>query len=114
MSAQTSSIMKTLRLLICALPLSAAALLAQPTDGHMPPPGPPGEPGRRPPPPLMAVLDTNHDGILSAEEIANAPKSLLLLDKNGDGQLTPEELRPPRPEGGGPGGHKREGTPGGK
>jgi hypothetical protein len=45
----------------------------------------------------MAALDTNGDGILSADEIANAPQSLLKLDKNGDGQLTPDEFRPPRP-----------------
>ncbi len=36
----------------------------------------------------MEALDTNHDGELSAEEIANAPASLKKLDKNGDGKLT--------------------------
>ena len=103
--------MKTLKLLLCALPLTAAALLAQPADENAPPPnGPKGEHGRRPPPPVMAVLDANHDGILSAEEIANASKALLTLDKNGDGQLTLDELRPPRPEDG-PGGHHGH-TPG--
>ena len=53
--------------------------------------------------PVMMALDTNGDGILSADEIANASASLLKLDKNGDGQLTMEELRPPRgkPPGGG-------------
>jgi len=47
----------------------------------------------------MATLDTNHDGVLSAEEIANAAASLLKLDKNGDGKLTQDEMRPPRPGG---------------
>lgn len=66
--------------------------------------GKPGGPGHRPPPPVIAVLDANHDGVLDMTEIANASKALLTLDKNGDGQLTREELRPPRPEGdaGGP------------
>ena len=55
------------------------------------------EGGRRPRPPIIAALDLNHDGIISADEIAKAPESLKRLDKNGDGQLTPDELRPPRP-----------------
>jgi hypothetical protein len=40
------------------------------------------------------ALDTNHDGQLSADEIANASASLLTLDKNGDGILTHDELCP--------------------
>ena len=62
----------------------------------------------------MEALDTNHDGILSAEEIANAPASLKKLDKNGDGQLTEEELRPPPPggRGGPPRGQPGPGDPG--
>lgn len=106
--------MKLIRIFLCALPLSAAALLAQPADENTPPPGGPrgpGEHGRRPPPPVMHVLDANHDGVLSADEIANASKALLMLDKNGDGQLTQDELRPPRPEGRGPEGRMREGKP---
>lgn len=58
--------------------------------------------------PLMQALDTNHDGELSAEEIANAPKALKSLDKNGDGKLSAEELRPVGGFGpGGPGGEGR-------
>lgn len=44
--------------------------------------------------PLMKVLDTDHDGTLSASEIANASKALLQLDKNGDGIISSEEMRP--------------------
>jgi hypothetical protein len=69
------------------------------------PPGPPdGGPGngpdrpRRPLPPIFLALDTNGDGVISADEIANAAASLLKLDKNGDGQLTMDELMPPRPK----------------
>lgn len=69
-------------------------------NGDQPPPPPPGGQGGQhhpPVPPIFAVLDTNGDGVLSADEIANAPKNLLKLDKNGDGQLTPDEYRPQRP-----------------
>jgi hypothetical protein len=45
------------------------------------------------------VLDANGDGIIDADEIANAPAALKKLDKNGDGQLTPDEYMPPPPEG---------------
>jgi hypothetical protein len=111
-------------ILIAALALAGAAsnLIAQdgPPPGDRPPrreggpggPGGPGRPGgpggegrRMPPPPLFAVLDSNHDGVIDEHEIANASESLKKLDKNHDGKITPEELRPPRPEGDhGPGG----------
>jgi hypothetical protein len=74
-----------------------------PPDGG-PPGGGPGPRGHRPPmSPLVRALDVNHDGIISAEEISNAPAELLMLDKNHDGQLTPDEYRPkpPRARGGG-------------
>ncbi|MGH7969197.1 MAG: EF-hand domain-containing protein, partial [Limisphaerales bacterium] len=62
------------------------------------------------PPPLIAALDANHDGVIDADEIANAPAALKTLDKNGDGKLTMDELMPPRPpRGAGPGNH--EGPP---
>ena len=50
--------------------------------------------------PLLSALDVNHDGVISAEEMANAPAILKTLDRNGDGQITPDEMRPT----GGPGG----------
>lgn len=60
--------------------------------------------------PLMIALDVNGDGIISAEEINNAPDALRKLDKNNDGQLTEDELRPNFPDG--PDGRRDEG-PGG-
>jgi hypothetical protein len=80
---------------------SSSMSFAQGADQH-PPDGRPGRPeaGRRPPPPIIAALDLNHDGVISADEIAKAPESLKKLDKNGDGQLTRDELRPPHPPGG--------------
>lgn len=41
---------------------------------------------------LLTALDTNHDQVLSAEEIAKAPESLKALDANGDGVLDEKEL----------------------
>ncbi len=70
----------------------------QPQDQAVGSPGP-GGPHHGPPHagPLFDALDANHDGVISADEIANAPAALKTLDKNGDGQLTREELRPAGP-----------------
>jgi hypothetical protein len=64
-------------------------------------------------PPLVATLDANHNDIIEAGEISNAPETLKTLDKNGDGNLSPEEYRP-RMQGGqdGPGGGRMPGRPG--
>jgi hypothetical protein len=87
-------------LLIAALTLGACALTAVAQDEGRPPRPDGQRDGRRPPPPIVAVLDANHDGVIDADEIANAPAALKKLDKNGDGKLTHDELRPPRdPEG---------------
>lgn len=94
---------------------SVALLFAQSnapqSDG---PPGPrgqgsPGMAGQRPPPPVIAALDANHDGVIDADEIKNASNALKTLDKNGDGKLTRDELHPPRPDGSGMGGPGPEG-----
>jgi len=63
---------------------------------------PPGH--QHPTPPIVQALDANHDGMIDASEIANAPAALKTLDKNGDGKLTRDEILPPRPNGsrGGP------------
>ena len=68
----------------------------------------------RQPPAIIAALDANHDGVIDADEIANASAALKKLDKNGDGKLTREEYMGPRPGGqGGPGGPGGQGGPGG-
>ncbi len=88
-------------LLLVATAGASVLLFAQ--DG--PPPGGPQDGGRRgpggpegqggprhrmPPIALIAALDANHDGVIDADEIANAVAALKKLDKNGDGKLTPE------------------------
>src|SRR5690242_9687457 len=64
---------------------------AGPGGPEGPGPGGPGGPGgprrHRPPPPIIAALDANHDGVIDEAEIANAPAALRTLDKNGDGKL---------------------------
>ena len=44
--------------------------------------------------PVMAALDADGNGEISAEEIKAAPDALKKLDKNKDGKLTEAELRP--------------------
>ena len=107
---------------LLALAASAWMLTAQdaahpPRDHQRPPhregpPGPEMDGHRPPPPPIIAVLDANHDGVIDAKEIANASKALLQLDKDGDGKLTFEELCPPPPDDfGGPPPFEGEGRP---
>ena len=47
---------------------------------------------------MVRALDANHDGVVDADEIANASAALKTLDKNGDGKLTIQELMGPRPQ----------------
>lgn len=44
--------------------------------------------------PLMHVIDADHDGEISATELANALPALKTLDRDGDGKLSAIELRP--------------------
>ena len=99
------------KFLIAALALASSAWMASaqpddpPPDGQGPPPGGPPGPGmgrhRFPPPAIIGVLDANHDGVIDADEIANAATALKKLDKNGDGKLTLDELLAPPPRPGG-------------
>ena len=42
---------------------------------------------------IVAILDSDHDGILSAREIAAAPIALAALDRNEDGLISSAERR---------------------
>ena len=46
---------------------------------------------------VFAALDTNHDGLLSEEEIMAAPAVLLALDQDDDDCITLDEFAPPAP-----------------
>ena len=99
---------------LAALFLSAsisASVIAQPPEGG---PGGFGS-GRsfRMPNPLLAALDEDKDGVLSAEEIEHATAALKTLDKNNDGKLDQSETRP-NFEGMGPGGFGGGGFGGGQ
>src|SRR5262245_59204883 len=67
--------------LVAALPQIASA--QRPGQGQ---PGQPGQGGRGGfVNPIVAALDTDKDGTISAEELKNAVASLKTLDKDGDG-----------------------------
>jgi hypothetical protein len=92
----------TMKTSLALLALGASALMASAQDSS-PPQGGDGQDGpptrgHRPPPlPIVEALDVNHDGVIDADEIANASAELKTLDKNGDGVLTPDEYLPPLP-----------------
>ena len=92
--------MKT-RMILFALGTAIWMLNAVAQEAGEPRQGPPpGERGEKPPqPPLEAAIDTNRDGTIDADEMANASTALKSLDKNGDGKLTVDEYRPAMPRG---------------
>lgn len=74
---------------------------APPDDStNQPPTGMRGPRGHHHPiPAVVRALDANHDGVIDANEIANASTALATLDKNSDGKLTPDEFMGFRPMG---------------
>ena len=95
-------IMLTLLALGCRTAI-VSAQENQPCPWRVDEPRGPGMNGHRPPAPaIVAALDVNHDGVIDADEIANATAELKSLDKNGDGKLTPDELGRTSPMDGGP------------
>lgn len=99
--------MKKQIMLTALLATSAITLLAQDSEADAPAGRPPGHR----PPPILAALDANKDGVIDATELANATAALTTLDKNGDGKLTRDELMGDRGEGPGPRGHGGPGGP---
>ncbi len=94
-------IIKNITQLTLAIGLAASIHLAQgqPGPGGFGGPGGPPNGGKFPVPPIINALDTNGDGVIDSNEIANASAALLTLDKNGDGKLSAEELKPQMPSG---------------
>lgn len=74
--------------LLIATACCAAAIVALAAQNR-------GAEGQRPVSRLVAALDADHDGTISAAEVRSSPAALGTLDGNGDGRLTPDELRPP-------------------
>ncbi len=75
--------------------LLTVALSAQPTGHSTRGPGGHGRGN-----PIIRVLDNDQDGVISAEEIANAPSNLKSLDVNGDSKITVDDCKLlPRPAG---------------
>ncbi len=96
-----------------------------PPDGFRGPGGPPGgfrgpggpPEGRRGPEmllrlPVIAALDADRDGVISADEIANASAALKTLDRNQDGMIDFLEMRPSIGPGGPPEGDRPRGERG--
>lgn len=44
--------------------------------------------------PVLAAVDSNGDGLISAEELRNAAESVRKLNKDGDGEVSREEAMP--------------------
>ncbi len=90
------------KILLLALVSAGSAGLAFAQDSSSDSNGKPGgPPPHHPPPPfgkILEAVDTDHDGIISPEEIAAAPDTLKTLDKNSDGQLSKDEFLPPPPQ----------------
>ena len=84
-------------LTVLTLGIAAGLLQASAQESGDQPPGPPPGGAKHQRPPIIAALDANNDGVIDADEIANASAALKKLDKNGDGKLTSDEIRPPRP-----------------
>lgn len=97
--------MNKLHILFCTAALGAAtaasAQTGAPADaprGGRPGPHGHGGPGPgRGGHPVIRVLDVDHDGTISAAELANAAAGIRSLDTNGDGVVSAGELHPARP-----------------
>jgi Ca2+-binding EF-hand superfamily protein len=72
------------------------------TKKEIAPKPPKGKKPKGPKPPqapavLVKAIDLDEDGVLSADEIEDAPLSLGLLDKDEDGTISKREMKPGKP-----------------
>jgi len=75
----------------------AVTAFAQPAGGPRggrPGPGGPGGPGGHP---ILRVIDTDKDRVISAAELATASAAIATLDQNADGVVSTAEFHPARP-----------------
>jgi hypothetical protein len=96
--------MKKFHRILLTLSLTSAAVLSAQTTTPPPGGPRGGGPGGRGPGgarhgghPIVRAIDADKNGELSAAELANAPAAIRTLDTNGDGVVSADELRPPRP-----------------
>ena len=80
-------------------PLLLAFLASVTAVAQQPQPRPPQGQPLQPVNPLLAALDKNRDGEISAEELKSASQEVGKLDRNGDGKIDRQELRQPLPQG---------------
>jgi Ca2+-binding EF-hand superfamily protein len=85
---------------IALLPFCLLALVAGLPAQSGQQPSPPAQPpvSMMEASPILRVLDVDHDHVITAAELANAPAMLRTLDKNGDGKLTRDEVGAPPPQ----------------
>lgn len=72
------------------------------TKNEIAPKPPKGKKPKGPKPPkaspvLVKAIDLDDDGVLSADEIEDAPLSLSILDKDEDGSISKEEMKSGKP-----------------
>lgn len=86
----------TLSIVAASLLVLSSGVAARRQAPDAPPPPPPQPPQMQirmmEASPALKALDADHDGVISAAELDNAPAALLTLDKNGDGKLTRDEV----------------------
>ncbi len=83
--------LKQVKAQVPTVDMSQPVLAGEARRGDRPPRGKSGG-GNRPSMVLMA-LDTNKDGVLSAEEMQNAAATLLKFDQNADDKVSQDEIR---------------------
>jgi Ca2+-binding EF-hand superfamily protein len=86
--------MNSFRFVSLSLILTSLSLARAETAGTVAEPAAPARlPADRMHSVIVAALDTDRDGVLSAGELAQAPTVLRALDRNEDGVLSADELR---------------------